>query len=217
MSPHSSVPAWKVPWAEKLGRLHTVHEASKNCMWLSTRSIGLDSRGEAGFRNGWTQAFISSPLLLLAQSLLIWLQPQAKFLHTVASRNSSLGNFSWTKFWVKDSKCPDTFRWSPSIDPYWPTGVTSWTEVKSVTCKMQCPGLHHRHLPPTLEPEGRVVPCCLNNQSTYIFLISCIFVLFCFWSRCEKGLSSVEVSDEEIQVRFLSLIKSAYLYCKQGN
>ena len=28
---------------------------------------------------------------------------------------------------------------------------------------------------------------------------------------------TVEVSDEETQVRFLSVIKSAYLYCKQGN
>ena len=25
MAPHSSIPAWKIPWTEEPGRLHTVH------------------------------------------------------------------------------------------------------------------------------------------------------------------------------------------------
>ena len=30
MATHSNILAWKIPWTEKLGRLHIVHEVSKS-------------------------------------------------------------------------------------------------------------------------------------------------------------------------------------------
>ena len=30
MAPHSSTPAWKIPWTEEPGRLHTVHGVTKS-------------------------------------------------------------------------------------------------------------------------------------------------------------------------------------------
>ena len=31
MATHSSILAWKIPWTEKAGGLHTVHGVTKNC------------------------------------------------------------------------------------------------------------------------------------------------------------------------------------------
>ena len=36
MAPHSSVLAWKVPWTEEPGGLHTVHRNTKSWTGLST-------------------------------------------------------------------------------------------------------------------------------------------------------------------------------------
>ena len=35
MAPHSSTPVWKIPWTEEPGRLHVVHEVTKNWTQLS--------------------------------------------------------------------------------------------------------------------------------------------------------------------------------------
>jgi len=35
MATHSSILAWKIPWTEEPGRLHTVHGVSKNWTGLS--------------------------------------------------------------------------------------------------------------------------------------------------------------------------------------
>ena len=38
MATHSSILAWKTPWTEKPGGLHTVHEVTKSRTQLGTRS-----------------------------------------------------------------------------------------------------------------------------------------------------------------------------------
>ena len=35
MATHSSIPAWKIPWTEKPGRLHTVHGVARSRTRLS--------------------------------------------------------------------------------------------------------------------------------------------------------------------------------------
>ena len=35
MATHSSVPAWRIPWTEEPGRVHTVHGAAKSWARLS--------------------------------------------------------------------------------------------------------------------------------------------------------------------------------------
>ena len=36
MVPHSSIHAWRIPWEEEAGGLHTVHGSAKNQTGLST-------------------------------------------------------------------------------------------------------------------------------------------------------------------------------------
>ena len=38
MATHSSVLAWRIPWAEEPGGLHTVHGVAKSWTWLSIRT-----------------------------------------------------------------------------------------------------------------------------------------------------------------------------------
>ena len=38
MATHSSILAWKTPWTEELGGIHTVHEVTKSRTQLKTRS-----------------------------------------------------------------------------------------------------------------------------------------------------------------------------------
>ena len=36
---HSSIPAWRIPWAEEPGRLHTVHGVAKSWTQQHTRKV----------------------------------------------------------------------------------------------------------------------------------------------------------------------------------
>ena len=46
MATHSSMLAWRIPWTEEPGRLHTVHEATKS--WTQLRDLYFQFNSSLG-------------------------------------------------------------------------------------------------------------------------------------------------------------------------
>ena len=52
MATHSSIPAWRIPWTEDPGGIHTVHEVTKSQPELSTNTHYLHVRKQLEFLSG---------------------------------------------------------------------------------------------------------------------------------------------------------------------